>query len=390
MINKLILLLSLAALVTDPAAGEEFEALTHKIPPGYEPGPEREEQGLWSEMEDLELSVNKSALLLRNGDLVDYINTIVCRVAADYCEDVRVYVIRNPSFNASMMPNGMMQIWTGLILRASSTDEIAAIVGHEISHYTRLHSLERLKVLNKTMSAGLIFDLAVVTTEVGVPMGRMSAALGTLAFSRDKESEADVLGAKLMADAGFDPHASYMLWEAFLEEQKAAVSKGIPVPGFMSTHPPTEKRAMRLRDVVTRNYGPSSLGQYADQPFLDVLGNSYMLLMGDQLETNLHSRTLEILDRHERIGVDPSLVSFFYGETYRQRDADGDRNLAMAAYQESIEHGRPPPEAYRNLAYLLLKETERSAASSAFRKYLELAPDASDRAMIEFYLKDLP
>ena len=89
------------------------------------------------------------------------------------------------------------------------------------------------------------------------------------------------------------------------------------------------------------------------------------------------------------MGVDPGLVSFFYGETYRQRGADGDQELAMAAYRESIQGGTAPPEAYKNLGYLLLKRDDRAAASEAFTKYLELAPDASDRAMIEFYLEDL-
>lgn len=387
---RLLLVVVACLAAGDAIADADFATITHTIPPGYEPEPERDEQGIWSEMEDLELGINKSALLLRTGDLVNYVNTIVCRVAGPYCDDLRVYVIRNPHFNASMAPNGMMQIWTGLIVRASSTDEIAAVVGHEIAHYTRLHSLQQFRALKNSMSAGAFFDMALaVTTGVGVPVGQMTAMLSALAFSREQETEADLLGAKLMAEADYDPHASYIVWQKLLQEEEAAVAKGREPMGFASTHPPSEDRAALLEAVVTENYGPSSIGQLADQALLDVLNSNYMLLMEDQLVTNRYGRTLEILRRHAEIGVDASLVSFFYGETYRQRAADGDRSLAIAAYNESIAGGNPPAEAFKNLGYLLIKEDDRSGAFDAFTQYLELAPDASDRAMIEFYLENL-
>ena len=60
----------------------------------------------------------------------------------------------------------------------------------------------------------------------------------------------------------------------------------------------------------------------------------------------------------------------------------------MDAYLHSIEGGAAPPEAYKNLGYLHLKAEDMEKAQERFREYLELAPDASDRAMIEFYLEE--
>ena len=97
----------LAAMLAMPSFAEE-EELTHKIPPGYEPEEARDEKGLWNEMEELERSIGKSALLIRDPEMNAYINDIVCRVAADYCGDFRVYVVRNSNFNASMTATGMM------------------------------------------------------------------------------------------------------------------------------------------------------------------------------------------------------------------------------------------------------------------------------------------
>jgi len=119
-----------------------------------------------------------------------------------------------------------------------------------------------------------------------------------------------------------------------------------------------------------------------------VLNANYLMLMEDQLDTNRFGRTQDLLERHAEIGVEPSLVRFFYGEMFRQRGAEGDRELAKAAYRHSIEGGNAPPGAYKNLGYLLLKDGDTAAARDNFRTYLELNPDASDRAMIEFYLEE--
>lgn len=88
------------------------------------------------------------------------------------------------------------------------------------------------------------------------------------------------------------------------------------------------------------------------------------------------------------MGVDPSLVRFFYGEMFRQRGNEGDRELAIAAYRHAIEGGGAPSAAYKNLGYLLLKDGDKKAAQKYFRTYLDVEPEASDRAMIEFYLEE--
>jgi hypothetical protein len=378
----------LAAMLAMPAFADD-EELTHKIPPGYEPEEARDEKGLWNEMEEMERSIGKSALLIRDPEMNAYINDIVCRVAADYCGDFRVYVIRNSNFNASMTATGMMQIWTGLITRSSSTDEIAAVVGHEIAHYTRLHSLEILRALRKKMTTGSVFDV-ILTAATGVasPIGQMTAVLSALSFNREQETEADLLGVKLVAAAGYDPHASYQVWQRILEEEEAAAVKREDHGIFAQTHPASEERASYLESWVTTRYGEPDQEFVPDEAFLKILTTYYVMLMEDQIATNRFGRTEELLERHARIGVEPSLVRYFYGEMFRQRGEDGDAELAIAAYRHSIEGGAPPPEAYSNLGYLLLKQGDTSGAQESFRTYLEVNPEADDRAMIEFYLEE--
>lgn len=382
---------SLLALLLFPAVVfGQYEIPEHLIPPGYEPEQVRDEQGLWHEFEEFERQLSRSPMLVRDTEINEYILGIVCRVAAAYCNDFRVYVVRNPFFNASMDARGTMQIWTGLIVRAKSTDEIAAVVGHEIAHYTRLHSLQRLRDIRSKMSAGSFLDFALAVTGVsgGVPIAQMMAMMSILSFSREQETEADLLGTQLMADAQYDPHAAYIVWQRILEEEEAARVKREEPGIFSQTHPASEDRAAYLENLVSTRYGEPDEEWVADEDLLRILNNHYAFLMEDQLDTNRFGRTEELLRRHTDIGVNPGLVQFFYGEMYRQRSDPGDDELAMEAYLTSVDTGSAPPEAYKNLGYLHLKAGNTEAAQAEFRTYLELKPDATDRAMIEFYLEE--
>lgn len=363
--------------------------IDHVIPPGYQPEEAADEKGLWMEFEEMELSLNKSALLIRDPELVNYVRGLVCKVAADYCNDFRVYLVRNPGFNASMTATGMMQIWTGLIVRATTTDEIAAVIGHEIAHYTRLHSLQGFRSLKSKMAAASFFDLGfAVLTGVSAPVGQATALLSYLSFNRSQETEADILGTRLLAEAGYDPHAAYGVWYKILAEEEAAAVKRRKPGLFSQTHPNSIERAEYLKSFVNDRYGPPYSDGTADPVLLKILNNHYYLLMEDQIDTNRFGRTEEILRRHAEIGVEPGILYFFHGEMYRQRSNDGDLELAMDAYIKSSEQDEVPAEAYKNLGYLYLKTKDMPNAQANFRQYLDANPEASDRAMIEFYLEE--
>jgi beta-barrel assembly-enhancing protease len=385
-LNALVLALVGLGLVAGPASAAPT-APEPKLPPGYKPEIQRDERGLWMEMEEFERAIQRSPLLVRDAELNAYLNDAMCRVARDYCADVRIYLIRNPGFNASMAPNGMMQVWTGLLLRVGSEDELASVLGHELAHYMRADSIERFRRIRDRMSGGSIlsFGLA-IATGIYVPIGEAGAMLSVLAFSREQEQNADILGALLIAEAGFDPHASYLVWERLMEEEQRAESRAEEPAVFMRTHPVSVERSRTLRDWVIANYGPEP----AQLPGVDthrrLLETHYMMLMDDQLKTNRYGRTGYMLERHAALGIEPGLVEYFRGRTFMQRGEDGDAALAQAAFEASIATGRAPAVAHRELGYLLLKAGDLPGAQASFAGYLEAAPDANDRSMIEFYI----
>jgi predicted Zn-dependent protease len=216
----------------------------------------------------------------------------------------------------------------------------------------------------------------------------LTAVATAMAFSRGQESEADLLGAGFMADAGFDPHAATRVWQGILAEDNKAATKRKKPNLFSKTHPSSAKRVTELNDFANANYPDAVPDPVGRERHVQILDRHYMMLMEDQLDTNRFGRTQAILERHDEIGVRQQLVDYFHGEMFRQRDEEGDVDFAKEAYRRATLGERPMAEAYHNLGYLFLKEKNMEAARYNFRRYLELEPDADDRAMIEYYLEE--
>ena len=381
--------LAAVLIVLLATAGATADELVPLIPPGYVPGGDDDEKGLWVEMDDFERALQRSATRLRDAEINAYVFDVMCRVAQDYCNDIRIYVMRNPHFNASMGPNGVSQVWSGLLLRVSSEDELAAVLGHELAHYTQLHSLERMRRISNAMSVGSFFDLGLAVLGVGVPVGQMVALADAGAFSRDNEREADLLGVKFMAAAGYDPTAAARVWRMIVEEEERAVVKREKPGLFTMTHPASEERVANLEAFVAENWGDGFTERTAPNRHITILEQYYPMLMEDQIDTNRYGRTEAMLERHRSLGVDDSLVNFFLGEMYRQRGEDGDLERAEQAYRLSTSGSFPLPAAHHQLGYVYMKQGDNDAARENFEKYLELEPESDERAMIEFYLEDL-
>jgi predicted Zn-dependent protease len=152
-----------------------------------------------------------------------------------------VVLIGSPQINAFCMPGGKIAFFWGILQRLQlNDDEVAMIMGHEMAHALREHARERM---GKGFATRGALEIGAALFGLG-DLGRMAAGMGeqllSLVFSRDDESEADLVGMELAARAGYDPAAGVTLWQ-----KMGAVSKGAP-PEFLSTHPsgPT-----RIKDI---------------------------------------------------------------------------------------------------------------------------------------------
>jgi len=153
-----------------------------------------------------------------------------------------VNVITSPEANAWCMPGGKIAVYTGLIEKLKITDdELAAVMGHEISHALREHARERASEQAVTGSLISIGSSLLGVGELG-QQGAQYAYMGLIGLpnSRTHETEADRMGVELAARAGYDPRAAISLW------QKIGQIGGSEPMKFMSTHPSRDDRISDL------------------------------------------------------------------------------------------------------------------------------------------------
>lgn len=154
----------------------------------------------------------------------------------------QVALIENKQINAWCMPGGKIAFYTGILAQLKLTDdEVAMIMGHEMAHALREHARERL-AKGQATSIGL----SVLSQLLGLgQLGDAAASLGTqllsLKYSRDDETESDLVGLEIAARGGYKPEASVSLW------QKMQAASGNGGPSFLSTHPSGTNRIEELQ-----------------------------------------------------------------------------------------------------------------------------------------------
>ncbi|WP_417329110.1 M48 family metallopeptidase [Halomonas cupida] len=162
----------------------------------------------------------------------------------------QVKVFESDDANAFALPGGYVGVNTGMFKVATNQDQLASVIGHEIGHVLAHHANERASTQNLTqlgMSVGgtlLGANGVAGSDQIMAAMG-LGAQYGVLLpFSRNHESEADVIGLQLMADAGFNPQASIDVWR-----NMESASGGQP-PEWASTHPSHGSRIAGLESEM--------------------------------------------------------------------------------------------------------------------------------------------
>ncbi len=155
-------------------------------------------------------------------------------------------IFESPQINAFAMPGGKIGVYTGILEITDNEDQLAAVIGHEIAHVTAKHVNERA---SRAALTGIGIEALAVIMGGGYTGGAYTAsqamsagaALGMeLPMGRGQETEADIVGLKYMARAGFDPRAAVDLW------QNMAATGGKKPPEHLSTHPANETRIENL------------------------------------------------------------------------------------------------------------------------------------------------
>jgi beta-barrel assembly-enhancing protease len=368
-----------AALAAGLARAQE--AAKWGIPARFaRPDAASDEGGLWSMMDREETRLRRSPFALRDAKMQAYIQGIACKLASNHCPDVRVHLVKTPYFNASMAPNGMMQVWSGLMLRVENEAQLAAVLGHEIGHYLQRHTLEQLRDAKQRSAFGMFIGMFGV---VGA-LGQLGLIAGQFAYGREHEREADTIGVTLMRQAGYDAAEAAKVWEN-LQLEIAERPDSAPNPLF-ATHPMPAERMAALAEAAKADPG----GVKNEEAWREHVKPFLQEWIADEIKRGQREESLALFTRLASSGPAPAPYLFARGEVFRLRNAQGDLDLAMGDYLNALQSGGAPPETHRGLGFIHRSRSNAAEAKAAFQRYLEAAPQAPDAGLIKSYLEESP
>jgi beta-barrel assembly-enhancing protease len=367
--------------VTLDTRPQAISAMPSVFSKNYQPLDE-DEQSLWMQMTEIEGKMKNSDFLINDPKLNTYIRSVLCRVVGQgRCAASRIYIVRTPHFNAAMAPNGMMMVWSGLLLRAKNEAELASVLAHEFSHFERRHSLQSFRDLRAKSDA--LTWLSMVPA-IGM-IGQLDVVGSVFAFSRDMERQADLMALKYLVESGYDPMAASDIWEHLRAEMDAVAkakkqqSQKDRGGGFFSTHPATGERMKYLREAAVsadakKPFSGTKEYRHEIQPW-------WPMLIDDQIKLNDFGTT-EFLLTQLADGIWTDDLLYARAELYRARGKKKDFESAIGYYRQSIALNSSIAENWRGLGLALMRSDQVELGKAQLKIYLSKKPDAADRDLI--------
>ena len=361
------------------------------VGPGYRPT-ERDEIGLWKEMERVEEEIAGSNLLITDPNITGYLQNIIGTVGGPAAKDFRIYLARISDFNAMMFPTGFAVVFSGLLLRMRNEAQLAGVIAHESGHFLRRHMIRSWRDQKRKTD---IFAIGAMLAGVGgagagvylgdyVQLAQLGTILSLFQYSRAMEAEADAMGARLIAETGYPPVEMANIWEQLIGEENASAryrGKRRRRGSIFDTHPSEGSRMIDLRADAAEITVPGKAYDNRRERYLGTIGPIRQMLLDDQVKLNDPGASQYLIETLAQDGWN-GLLRFYEGEIWRLRNRPGDEARAAQSYAAAVAYPDAPAEAWRSHGIELMKQGRAGEAKTAFRRYLTMKPDAPDAAWV--------
>lgn len=361
------------------------------IGPGFRPT-DTDEKGLWQLMDRAEEEISGSNLLIKDPELVSYLQNIIGTVGGPAAKDMRIYLAHIPDFNAMMFPSGFAVVFSGLLLRMRNEAQLAGVIAHESGHFLRRHMIRSWRDTRRksdifaisAMAAGVAGAGAGVYLGDYVQLAQLGTILSLFAYSRAMEAEADAMGARLIEEAGYPPIEMANVWEQLIGEEEASARyrrKRRRRGTLFDTHPSPTSRMADLRisaaevTVAGRPYDSRRTN------YLSKIGSVRQMLLEDQVKLNDPGASQYLLNTLALDGWN-GLLRYYEGEVWRLRNRAGDDARAAQSYAVAVAYPDAPAEAWRWHGLSLIKEGRSGEGKAALGRYLQMKPAAPDAPFI--------
>ena len=367
-------------------------AMVPLIGPGYRPV-DADEQGMWQQMARVEEEVAGSNLVIKDPVVTAYLRNLIAKVGGPAAKDFRIYLVRVPDFNAMMFPTGFAVVFSGLLLRMRNEAQLAGVIAHEAAHFLRRHQIRQWREMRTktdifallSMAGGMAGGAAGVYTGDLQQLAQLGTLLSLLRYSRTLEAEADAMGIRLLAEAGYAPMAMAQTWQQLIaEETEAARYRRRHRDrnwSIFQTHPLPESRMADLRLSAAEVTVPGRTYDDYRARYLTAIASIRPMILDDQVKLNDPGASEYIINMLAQDGWN-GLLRFNEGEVWRLRNRAGDDLRAAQGYAAAVSYGDAPPDAWRWHGIMLSKEGKKGEARAAFARYLMMSPNAPDAAFV--------
>jgi predicted Zn-dependent protease len=357
---------------------------------------EEDEQMLWRNAAEVEKKIEKGGFLFNDSELEAYLNAVAQTLLPEGFEDdktrPRIKVLKSPIVNAFALPNGAIYIHTGILTFVDNEAQLAALLGHEVVHFTHRHTLKEMRSTKNKVSFLRTTQLILIGTVWGallaVPLhgqGELWALASARGYSRELETEADVEGLRLMGLAHYDPEEGVVLLKQLLDSRQEQRTDP-----FYSTHPPLEQRIENLKKFLTGLKPPTKELSLNPEEFQKRIGPVLLENAAMAIEKGRYELALAAINKKLAASPQNARAHFLLGEWHRRAGRDVDAsNKALASYRESARLDPNYPEPRREIGLLLRLQNARGEARVELERYLSLNPNAPDAPIIQGYIEEL-
>ena len=291
-----------------------------------------------------------------------------------------------------MFPTGFAVVFSGLLLRMRNEAQFAGVIAHESGHFLRRHEIRSWRDQRRKTD---MFAIGAMLAGVGgagagvylgnyVQLAQLGTLLSLFRYSREMEAEADAMGAKLIAQAGYDPMDISTVWQQLIGEEQATAAyrgKHRERGSLFDTHPSDDARMADLKADALELTVPGKAYDNHRARYLETIGPIRQMLLDDQVKLNDPGASEYLIETLAQDGWD-GLLRFYEGEVWRLRNRKGDDVRAAQSYAAAIVYPDAPADAWRWHGISLMKEGRAAKAKAAFAQISAMKPDAPDAAWV--------
>jgi predicted Zn-dependent protease len=354
---------------------------------------EDDEHRLWKTVIEEQKRLDRSGTLYDDPAITQYVNEVAQKLITPNVRSspltVQVKIVKSPLLNAFAFPNGIIYAHTGILARIENEAQLATLLGHELTHATHRHTIQAFRGMKRSGAALATFQM--ITLPFGV-FGAAATGLGSIGYvasvsgySRGNEREADREGLALAVTAGYAPAEAPKLFEHLKRDLEF---RRVDEPFFFGSHPRLAERVESYKELIEERYAARS-GELGEERYRRTMLPLFVENARTDLAIGRFELAEESLGRATSQQPNHPQALYLLGEVARQRNGEGDLQRSEQRYRQAIVADIHYPEPHKTLGMLLLKRGDKQEARNELQQYLQLAPQASDRAYVEQELRNL-